>query len=219
MFRKSFAWILVLLLIAIPFAYALYLYPYLPNTIPTHFNAKGEADAYGGRNSIFLGPGIMGVVSVLMFALLSNLKSIDPKRYQQTDDQLFWKFGLFMVVFLSCLSVGILYITAHPGVSIQKFIVPTIGLAFAGIGVFMPKFRQNYFAGLRLPWTLDNVDNWNATHMMAGKVWMIGGVVAALSGVVFESEIAFGVFFGILIIMVIVPIIFSYRMFRNGNKT
>lgn len=218
MFRKSFAWILVLLLIAIPFGYALYLYPHLPEKIPTHFNAKGEADAYGGRNSIYLGPAIMGVVSVLMFALLTNLKSIDPKRYQQTDDDLFWKFGLFMVAFLSCLSLGILYITAHPGVSIQKFIIPTMGLAFAGIGWFMPKFRQNYFAGLRLPWTLDNVDNWNATHKLAGKVWMTGGIVAALSGVVFKSETAFVVFFGLLMGMVIIPIVFSYRMFRRGNK-
>lgn len=218
MFRRSYVWILVVLIIAIPFAYALYLYPHLPERIPTHFNAKGEADAYGGRNSIYLGPGIMGVVSMFMFALLTNLKSIDPKRYKETDDQMFWKFGLFMVVFLSFLSVGILYITVHPGVAIQKFIMPTIGIAFACIGWFMPKFRQNYFAGLRLPWTLDNADNWNATHKMAGKIWMIGGLVAALSGFVFESEIAFAVFFGILLIMVIVPIVFSYRMFRNGNK-
>lgn len=218
MIKKSFAWILVLLLIAIPFGYALYLYPDLPQIIPTHFNVKGEADAYGGRNSIYLGPGIMGVVSILMFALLSNLKSIDPKRYQQTDDQLFWKFGLFMVAFLSSLSLGILYITAHPDVSIQKFIIPAIGIAFACIGWFMPKFPQNYFAGLRLPWTLDNADNWNATHKMAGKVWVVGGCVAALSGFVFTGETAFMAFMGVILLMVIIPIFFSYRMFRNGNK-
>jgi len=215
---KRFSWMLVLLLIAIPFAYALYLYPDLPEKIPTHFNAKGEPDAYGGKNSIYIGPAILGVVSLLMFPLLSKLKSIDPMRYKQTDDQLFWKFGLFMVAFLSCLSIGILYITVHPGVSIQKFIIPTIGLAFAGIGWFMPKFRQNYFAGLRLPWTLDNADNWNATHKLAGKVWMIGGVVAALSGFVFKGETAFIVFIGIILLMVIIPIVFSYGMFRNGNK-
>jgi uncharacterized membrane protein len=216
--RKSIAWILVLLLIAISFVYALYLYPDLPEKIPTHFNAKGEPDAYGGKNSIYLGPAIMSIAGLLLFALLTNLKSIDPKRYQQQDDGLFWKFGLFMVAFLSCLSMGILYITAHPSVSIQKFIIPTIGLAFAGIGWFMPKFRQNYFAGLRLPWTLDNADNWNATHQLAGKIWMIGGVAAALSGLVFTSETAFIVFFGIILLMVTIPIVFSYRMFRNGNK-
>jgi uncharacterized membrane protein len=96
--------------------------------------------------------------------------------------------------------------------------MPTIGIAFAGIGWFMPKFRQNYFAGVRLPWTLDNTDNWNATHKMAGKVWMIGGCVAALSGFVFDSEIAIGVFFGILMVMIAIPVVFSYRMFRRGNK-
>lgn len=45
--------VVALLLIAAPFAYAAYVYPSLPDTIPTHFNIKGEADAYGGKDSIF----------------------------------------------------------------------------------------------------------------------------------------------------------------------
>ena len=73
--------ILALLLIAAPFAYAAYVYPSLPDTIPTHFNIKGEADAYGGKDSIFLGPGIMAVVGLFVFVLLSNIKKFDPKRH------------------------------------------------------------------------------------------------------------------------------------------
>jgi uncharacterized membrane protein len=86
------------------------------------------------------------------------------------------------------------------------------------MGWFMPKFRQNYFAGLRLPWTLENEANWNATHQLAGKIWMTGGVLAALSGFMLKGEIAFVVFIGIILFMVIIPIVFSYRMFRNGNR-
>ena len=74
--------VLALLLIAAPFAYAAYVYPSLPDTIPTHFNIKGEADAYGGKDSIFLGPGIMAIVGLFVFILISNLKSFDPKRYK-----------------------------------------------------------------------------------------------------------------------------------------
>ena len=89
--------ILALLLIAAPFAYASYVYPSLPDTIPTHFNIKGEADAYGGKDSIFLGPGIMAVVGLFVFVLLSNIKSFDPKRYKVADDGLYKKFALFTV--------------------------------------------------------------------------------------------------------------------------
>ncbi len=216
--NKNNAWILVLVLIGIPFAYAMYLYPYLPEIIPTHFGANGKPDAFGGRNSIYLGPGILAGAGLLVYALLANLNKIDPKRYQKADDSLFWKFGLFIVAFMSCLSLVIIYATAHPGVGISKMLLPLMGIAFAAIGAFMPKFHQNYFAGLRLPWTLDNEDNWNATHKFGGKVWMIGGVVLALIGFVFDNALAAILFFSILTLMVALPIGFSYRMFNNGNK-
>lgn len=74
----------------------------------------------------------------------------------------------------------ILYTTAHQGISIEKLLFPIMGLAFAGMGLYMPKIKQNYFAGFKLPWTLDNEDNWNATHKIAGKVWLYGGIVQFL---------------------------------------
>lgn len=98
--KKSSSHLLIaLVLLAIPFGYAAYIYPSLPETIPTHFNIKGEADAYGGKNSIFLGPGIMSVVGLFVFFILSNIKSLDPKRYKEQDDSLYKKFALFTVAF------------------------------------------------------------------------------------------------------------------------
>jgi uncharacterized membrane protein len=123
-----------------------------------------------------------------------------------------------MVFFLCCLSLGILYITSHPEVPAGKFLVPALGLLFAGIGVFLPRFKQNYFAGLRFPWTLDNEANWNATHQMAGKLWIVGGIAIALGGLMFDQPVSIYVFLTILIIMIIIPVVFSYRMFKNGNQ-
>ena len=209
---------MVLLLICLPFAYAVYLYSSLPVSIPTHFNLEGQADSYGRRNSIFLAPCILGGASLLVYLLLSNITKIDPKRYQKTDTGLYRNFALFMVAFLGCLSLGILYISSHPGFQFEKFLLPSIGLLLAAIGVFMPRFHQNYFVGLRLPWTLDNEDNWNATHRMAGKVWIAGGICMALTGFLLNKEMAGYFFFIMLIIMIAIPVVFSYNMFKNGNK-
>ena len=93
-----------------------------------------------------------------------------------------------------------------------------MGLAFAGMGLYMPKIKQNYFAGFKLPWTLENVDNWNATHKIAGKVWLYGGVIQFFAGLVFSSVASFVIFFIAMVVMVLVPTIYSYRMFKNGNK-
>jgi uncharacterized membrane protein len=216
--NKKMVLFYVLVLIGIPFIYAAYLYPSLPEIIPTHFNIKGEADGFGGKGSIYLGPIIMGVASLFTYFLLANIKKVDPKRAQQIDDTLFQKFGFFTVLFLTALSMVILYTTTHQGISIEKLLFPIMGLAFAGMGLYMPKMKQNYFAGFKLPWTLDNEDNWNATHKIAGKVWLYGGIVQFFAGMAFSSVTSFVIFFIDMIVMVLVPTIYSYRMFKNGNK-
>jgi uncharacterized membrane protein len=209
--------ILALLLIAAPFAYAAYVYPSLPDTIPTHFNIKGEADAYGGKDSIFLGPGIMAVVGLFVFVLLSNIKIFDPKRYKAVDDGLYKKFALFTVAFLSLISFIIIFSASNHAITIGKLLLPAVGLAFAGFGWYMPKLHQNYFAGFKLPWTLENEDNWNETHKLAGKIWKYGGFAQAIAALLLPNMPGFMVFFCITLIMFIVPSVFSYRMFKRGN--
>ena len=194
--------VLALLLIAAPFAYASYVYPSLPDTIPTHFNIKGEADAYGGKDSIFLGPGIMAVVGLFVFVLLSNIKSFDPKRYKAVDDGLYKKFALFTVAFLSMISFIIIFSASNHSIDIGKLLLPAVGLAFAGF---------------KLPWTLENEANWNETHKLAGKIWKYGGLAQAIAALLLPNMAGFIVFFSITLIMVIVPSVFSYRMFKRGN--
>ncbi|MEY2648394.1 MAG: Immunity protein SdpI, partial [Bacteroidota bacterium] len=205
---SNLIWVIVC--IAIPFAYAFYLYPTLPETIPTHFNLEGKADAWGDKSNIFLLPGILGLASVISYLLLSNMKSIDPKRAARADDGLYKKMAIFLVAFLSALSLVIMYSTAHEGIKIGQLLFPLLGLFFAGFGMYMPRIKQNYFAGFRLPWTLENEENWNATHQLAGKVWVIGGSLQFLSGLIFEGQLTFGIFMTLVILMVLIPTVYSY---------
>jgi uncharacterized membrane protein len=208
---------IALVLIAIPFGYAAFIYSSLPATIPIHFNYKGEADGFGGKDSIFLGPGILGAVSLFTFFLLSNIKNFDPKRVKEEDDGMFKKFAVLMVAFLSLLSL-IITISAHnPAINVTKLLLPAIGLFFAFIGWMMPKLHQNYFAGFKLPWTLENVDNWNETHKVAGKVWLYGGIFQAIAAITLSSKWGFICFMIAVVVMVVIPTVFSYRMYKRGN--
>ena len=211
--------IIALGLVLLPFAYALYLYPTLPNKIPMHFNINGEVDGWGSRESIYLLPSIMGLTSIFVYFLMANIKKIDPKRYEGADDKVYAQFGLFTSGFLCCLSIVILYSTVHSGVDINKLIFPLLGFAFAGMGIYMPKFKQNYMAGFKLPWTLENEANWNATHALAGKVWMVGGALQMATALLLSGPAIFIVFISITAVMVIIPSIYSYRMFKRGNPT
>lgn len=209
---------IVIALVIIPFAYASYIYPSLPYKIPIHFNLEGKADGWGSKESIYLLPSIMGFVSVFVYLLMVNIKKIDPKRYENADDKIYGQFGLFTVAFLSCLSMAILYGTSHNGIPINKLIFPLLGFAFAGMGIYMPKLKQNYYAGFKLPWTLENEANWNATHQLAGKIWTAGGLLQMISALLLNGPAAFIVFMSITAAMVIIPSVFSYRMFRRGKQ-
>jgi uncharacterized membrane protein len=71
--------------------------------------------------------------------------------------------------------------------------------------------------GIRTPWTLSNEDIWIKTHRLGGKLFFAGGIVilvaaflpAYLSSVIITSMIA---------IVAIIPIAYSYFMFKNGMK-
>ena len=216
--KKYGPWLVALMIIA-PFIYGALIFPQLPSKIPTHFNIEGKADAWGGPSSIFLGPGIMGAVSIFVYVLLSNLKKFDPKKYDEANDTLYKDFAVLTVAFLSILSLIIIYSTTHADqINVGQLILPLVGLSFAGIGWYMPKFKQNYFVGFKLPWTLENVDNWNETHKVAGKIWIYGGLFQVV--VTFLLPMKFG-FIGFILataVMVIIPTVFSYRMFKNGNQ-
>ena len=215
--KKYGPWLVALMIIA-PFIYGALIFPQLPSKIPTHFNIEGKADAWGGPSSIFLGPGIMGAVSIFVYVLLSNLKKFDPKKYDEANDTLYKDFAVLTVVFLSILSLIIIYSSTHADeINVGQLILPLVGLSFAGLGWYMPKFKQNYFVGFKLPWTLENVDNWNETHKVAGKIWIYGGLFQAV--VTFILPMKFGIigFMLATAVMVIIPSVFSYRLFKKGN--
>ena len=215
---KKYGPFLVALLIIAPFIYGALIYPQLPSRIPTHFNIEGKADAWGGPSSIFIGPGIMGAVSVFIYVLMSNLKSFDPKKYDEANDTLYSNFAILTVAFLSVLSTIIIYSSTHADeINVGKLILPLIGLSFAGLGWYMPKFKQNYFVGFKLPWTLENETNWNETHKVAGKLWIYGGLFQAVVTFILPMKFGMIAFMLAVAIMVIIPSVFSYRLFKKGN--
>ena len=215
--KKYGPWLVAGMIIA-PFIYGALIFPQLPSKIPTHFNIEGKADAWGGPSSIFLGPGIMGAVSIFVYVLLSNLKKFDPKKYDEANDTLYKDFAVLTVVFLSILSLIIIYSSTHADeINVGQLILPLVGLTFAGLGWYMPKFKQNYFVGFKLPWTLENETNWNETHKVAGKLWIYGGLFQAVVTFILPMKFGMIAFMLAIAVMVIIPSVFSYRLFKKGN--
>jgi uncharacterized membrane protein len=99
-------------------------------------------------------------------------------------------------------------------VSVEIIMPLFMGALFVIIGNYMPKCKQSYTMGIKLPWTLDDEENWNKTHRMAGFLWVTGGVVIMATAITGALWISFVLF----VPMVAVPVVYSYLLYKNKNK-
>lgn len=91
----------------------------------------------------------------------------------------------------------------------------SFGLMFLVLGNILPKVRQNNTIGIKIKWTLENEQNWNATHRFSGRLWVIGGILCMACALVAESAIVIVVFFVCVLALAILPMGYSYRYYRR----
>jgi len=210
-------WTFVCVIALIPWVYLLSIWSSLPERIPVHFRIDGTPDKYGQRNEIFLIPATCTLVSILVYLLLTNIYKIDPKRLAQKQPEIFLKIAMVVVVFISCMSIIILNWTATQHTMGMNLVLAMMGLLFAYMGNVMHSIKPNYFAGFRLPWTLESEENWRATHLLGSKIWFAGGILIAILALFIKPMVMFFIMLGIVLVMVIIPTVYSYRMFARSK--
>ena len=91
----------------------------------------------------------------------------------------------------------------------------SFGLMFLVLGNILPKVRQNNTIGIKIKWTLENEQNWNATHRFSGRLWVIGGILCMACALYPESDVALGIFNVEVLVLAFLPMIYSYRYYRR----
>jgi len=210
-------WTFVFVIALIPWVYLFSIWSSLPERIPVHFGLDGTPDKYGQRNEIFFIPATCTLVSILVYLLLTNIYKIDPKRLAQKQPEIFLKIAMVVVVFISCMSIIILNWTATQHTMGMNLVLAMMGLLFAYMGNVMHSIKPNYFAGFRLPWTLESEENWRATHLLGSKIWFAGGILIAILALFIKPLVMFFIMMGIVLVMVIIPTVYSYRMFARSK--
>ncbi len=206
--------LLMYVIMAIPAIYLGLNYAALPATIPVHFNFHGP-DGFAEKEQSWFIIFIMTMLSLGIYFFLKYLPSIDPKRTAASSEALVAKISIVIVVFFTLLQLIIINAMKGNMFSIEKLLIPTMGIFFALLGNLMLNIKPNYFVGIRLPWTLENEENWRQTHRIGGKLWFAGGIVAAILGILLPYQYALISFIVIVFIVTIIPVIFSYRYFKK----
>lgn len=200
--------IITSIIILLPMVAGLVLWNQLPEQIPFHWNAAGEVDGWASKGvAVFVPSAAMLALQWLCVLVTST----DPKKQNHPEKVVhlvFWLIPL-ITVFISAL----MYATALGGdVRVEMLMPILLGVVFIAIGNYMPKCKQNYTIGIKIPWTLASEENWNKTHRLAGWVWVGGGIAVMLTGF-------FNLFWLMMVvtaIMVLVPFIYSYILHRKN---
>jgi len=133
--------------------------------VPMHWNAAGQVDGYGDRNTLFLLPGI----TVLLAVILALVPRFDPRgRNILMSGKAYGMVWFSVTLFLGVIQ-GAMLLTAmgHP-VSIMRVIIPATGLLFLVLGNYLGKVRSNFFFGVRTPADLMFAEQWHARVRTSG---------------------------------------------------
>lgn len=191
----------------LPILAGLILWNRLPDTIATHFGNDNVANGWSSKPFVVFAMPLL-LLGLHLFTLFVTMN--DPKRKNISEKM----FG-FLIWFVPVLSVFIFSITycnaLGMNVNIGMAVNIIVGIVFLVIGNYLPKCKQNYTAGIRIPWTLNSTENWNRTHRLAGWLFMLGGILFFLNAFLQWS----GMFF-VIIVIALLPEVYSFLLYKKG---
>ena len=202
--------ILTSIITLFPVFAGLFLWNRLPDTIPTHFAMDGTPNGWSSKAFTVFG---IPLFLLLVHFICLLFTTADPK-YDNISPKIFklivWTCPLISVlVVLSSYSIAL-----GREIDVTRYTMTGMGIVFMVIGNYLPKCKQNYTMGIKIPWTLADEDNWNHTHRMAGFLWVIGGLVMIFSGF-FQWE---WLLLTVIVIITFLPMIYSYLFYRKKQK-
>lgn len=195
----------------LPILIGVFLWNRLPDVMATHFGINNEANGFSSKVFAVFGLPLLLLALEWFGALVT---SHDPKK-QNISPKMF-SFVLWIIPAVSLFCAATIY-PYNLGYQIDiTFIAELLlGVIFIVVGNYLPKARQNYTIGIKIPWTLANEENWNRTHRLAGYLWVIGGIlmiIAALTGIA-NAKWMLAIFF----ILALVPFVYSYWLHVKRN--
>ena len=200
--------ILTSIVILLPIIAGVILWDKMPEQMPIHWNISGEADKWCSKAfGVFALPLIMLAIHWICL----SITLADPKNRDNSGKIINIAFWIIPVISLA-LSAFTYSAAIGNAMNIELFSALLLGFIFIITGNYMPKCRQSYTVGIKLPWTLHREENWNKTHRAAGAVWVINGIITIIAG-----------FFSFVPLMItalaaaaIFPVIYSYILYRKG---
>jgi uncharacterized membrane protein len=207
--------ILITSFILASFLLGAYLYPQMPERMASHWGASGSVNGYMPK---LWGLFLMPIISIILFLAFLVIPKIDTLKENIAKFRSYFDwFTLLLFGFLFYLYLLTIAWNLGYRFNIIQLMAPAFGLLIYYARVLIENAKQNWFIGIRTPWTLSSEKVWNKTNRQAGKLFKAAGVIAVL-GAVFP-QYAIALILVPVILAAIYPLVYSYLEYQRETKS
>ncbi|MFF2291039.1 SdpI family protein [Peribacillus butanolivorans] len=214
---KSFL-ILTSILCLLPLVFSLFVLEKLPDKIPIQWNLDGEVNTYGNTVLVAIGlPLLFFILNILVHVIVDN----DPSNIKQVI--VIKKVVSFILSLVSIIIVPSILLSALDyTINIIDIAVILVSVILIFVGNYLPKTRQNYSMGIRMPWTLNDSENWKKTHRFTGYLWTITGYVLLQANLFFmlvykNDPIKSTLLIITILIISVCPLSYSFLLYKKSK--
>jgi len=142
-----------------------YLYPDLPDQIPSSFDLDGTVQDYSSKNLMVV---LLPLIYAILLVVINLLIRVSPQKFSMPNS----KQAMDIIMF----GIGVYFLFIHLDLLNRNqdssetgfYISLGAGLFLIIVGNVFGKTERNFFIGLRTPWTLASTDNWPC-HAQTGR--------------------------------------------------
>lgn len=201
------------IVILLPSLFGVIMWDKIPDEVVTHMGLDGTPDSMGSKAIL-----VFGLPAILLAAHLFCLwiSGKDPGHKKQSKKALGIIFWILPAASI-CIN-GLMYaVTLEADLNPMTLLILFLAFLFIGIGNYLPVCKQNATLGIKIKWTLENEENWRATHRFSGKVWFVCGLLILPCAFLPEKFVP-AVLMGILLPVLVVPVAYSYLYYKKQVK-
>jgi uncharacterized membrane protein len=203
-----------LILLVLPFIAIPFLWGHLPDQVPIHWNIQGEIDGYGNKPFGLL---FIPTLNIAIYMLFLYLPLIDPKKRITIDQKPMPVIRTLLVFFLFSVHCWMISIALGNELASSNWVPLGVAILFVVLGNYMRTIQPNYFIGIRVPWTLEDPENWRETHRLASYLWVAGGLLLIVLFPFFGNETYMIIFLTTTGIISLIPVIYSFYIFKQTS--
>lgn len=208
--RKRNYFLIGVLMIAATLAATLLMYPILPGTVPTHWNIHGQADGFSSKwTMLVLMPGIMAAI----MGLFAALPWLSPWQFEVDKFRSTYLYMMLVILaFFGFVQALTLWAAAGRRLDMNHAVAGGVCLLLVLLGGVLGRVKRNFYVGVRTPWTIANERVWEATHRLAAKTFVAGGLLAL---VLMLLRMPFWAFIGVVLGAALTPAVYSLVFYKQ----